>query len=69
MVNSIAGLLGRVSSVRALPPGLPVLAVAVVAGGLIGSTLGSRHVPHPVLRRLLALALAVAAWKLFTVRV
>ena len=69
LVNSIAGLLGRVSSVRALPPGLPVLALAAVAGGLIGSTLGSRRLPSPTLRRLLAAVLAIAAWKLFAVRV
>jgi uncharacterized protein len=68
LVNSIAGLLGRVSSVRALPPGLPVLALAAAAGGLIGSTLGSRRLPSPTLRRLLAAVLAIAAWKLFAVR-
>ncbi len=65
LVNSVAGLLGRASSVRALPPGLPVLAVAAVAGGLIGTTVGSRRLPPPTLRRLLAVVLAVAAWKLF----
>jgi len=68
LVNSIAGLLGRVTSVRALPPGLPVLALAAVSGGLIGSTLGSRRLPGPTLRRLLAAVLAVAAWKLIVVR-
>jgi uncharacterized membrane protein YfcA len=61
--------LRRVSSVRALPPGLPLLALAAVAGGLIGSTLGSRRLPSPTLRRLLAAVLAIAAWKLFAVRV
>jgi uncharacterized membrane protein YfcA len=69
LVNSVAGLLGRVSSVRALPPGLPALALAAVAGGLIGSTLGSRRLPSPTLRRLLAAVLAIAAWKLFAVRI
>jgi uncharacterized membrane protein YfcA len=46
-----------------------VLAIAAVAGGLIGSTLGSRRLPSPTLRRLLAAVLVVAAWKLFVVRV
>jgi len=69
LVNSIAGLLGRTTSVRALPPGLPVLAFAAVAGGLIGSTLGSRRLPSPTLRRLLAAVLVIAAVKLFAVRV
>jgi uncharacterized protein len=69
LVNSIAGLLGHVSSVRALPPGLPVLALAAGAGGLIGATLGSRRLPSPTLRRLLAAVLVIAAWKLLTIRV
>ena len=69
LVNSIAGLLGCATSVRALPPGLPVLALAAVAGGLIGSTLGSRRLPSPTLRRLLAAVLVIAAWKLIVVRV
>jgi hypothetical protein len=68
LVNSIAGLLGNLSSVRALPSGLPLLALAAATGGLIGSTLGSRRLPSPMLRRLLAAVLAIAAWKLFTVR-
>lgn len=69
LVNSIAGLLGHVASVKDLPPGLPALAIAAGAGGLIGSTLGARRLPNPALRRLLAVVLAVAAWKLIVVRV
>jgi len=66
LVNSIAGLLGNLASVHALPPGMPALAAAALSGGLVGSTLGSRHLPSPALRRLLAVVLAVAAWKLVT---
>jgi hypothetical protein len=36
-MNSVAGLLGHVSSVQSLPPAAFVWAVAAVAGGLIGS--------------------------------
>jgi len=68
LANSVAGLLGCLASVRALPAGLPVLAAAAVAGGLVGSTLGSRRLPSPALRRLLAVVLVVAAWKLIAVR-
>lgn len=69
LVNSVAGLLGHIASVKDLPPGLPVLAVAAGAGGLLGSTLGARRLPNPALRRLLAAVLVVAAWKLIVVRV
>lgn len=64
LVNSISGLLGHLSSVRSLPREIGILAAAALAGGLIGSTLGSRRLPNPVLRRLLAVVLLVAAGKL-----
>jgi uncharacterized membrane protein YfcA len=64
LVNSVAGLLGHVTSVRAIPAEIGVLAAGALAGGLIGSTLGSRRLPNPVLRRLLAAVLVVAAGKL-----
>jgi uncharacterized membrane protein YfcA len=64
LVNSISGLLGHVASVRMLPPEIGPLAGVAVGGGLIGSTLGSRRLPSPVLRRTLAAVLVVAAVKL-----
>ena len=64
LVNSIAGLLGHVSSVAQLPPNIPIWGVAVVLGGWIGASYGSRRAPPPVLRRLLALVLIVASVKL-----
>ena len=64
LLNSIAGLLGHFSSVAQLPPNILVWGVAVVLGGLIGATYGSRRAPAPVLRRLLALVLVVASVKL-----
>jgi uncharacterized membrane protein YfcA len=67
LVNSIAGLLGNLASVRALPAVLPYLAVAALVGGLVGSELGSRRLPPPAIRRLLALVLVVAAVKLIFV--
>ncbi|MEK7330113.1 MAG: sulfite exporter TauE/SafE family protein [Candidatus Eisenbacteria bacterium] len=68
LVNSLSGLLGHVASVRLLPPGMAWLGVAAVAGGLIGSTLGSRRLAPAVLRRMLAVVLVVAAAKLILVR-
>jgi uncharacterized membrane protein YfcA len=64
LVNSIAGLLGHLSSVEQLPPHLPLWAIAAVAGGWIGATYGTGKAPAPVLRQLLSLVLIVAGAKL-----
>jgi len=64
LVNSIAGLLGHVSSVAQLPPNIPIWGVAVVIGGWIGASYGSKRAPAPVLRQLLSLVLIVAGVKL-----
>ena len=64
LVNSIAGLTGQLAIVHSLPPEILYWAAAVVAGGWIGATYGSRHAPPPVLRRLLAVVLVVAGVKL-----
>jgi uncharacterized membrane protein YfcA len=65
LVNSVSGLLGHLSSVRSLPAEIGILAGIALTGGFIGSRLGSRRLPSPVLRRLLAVVLLVAAAKLF----
>src|ERR1700682_3526570 len=59
LVNSIAGLLGHFSSVAQLPPDIPIWGIAVVLGGWIGASYGSKRAPAPVLRQLLALVLIV----------
>lgn len=64
LVNSIAGLAGHFSSVAQLPPNIVIWGVAVLLGGLIGATYGSRRAAPPVLRRLLAVVLVVASVKL-----
>jgi len=64
LVNSIAGLLGHLSSVAQLPPSIPIWGVAAVLGGWIGATYGSKRAPAPVLRQLLSLVLIVAGVKL-----
>ncbi len=64
LVNSVSGLLGHLSSVRFLPREIGILAGVALLGGFIGSTIGSRRLPNPVLRRLLAVVLLVAAAKL-----
>lgn len=64
LVNSVAGLLGHVRSLHHLPASWPWLAVAVVAGGLVGSRWGSRVARPAQLRPALALVLVVASIKL-----
>jgi uncharacterized membrane protein YfcA len=64
--NSIAGLAGNVAIVRALPDDLPIYAVAVVAGALLGTTLGIRWQPPAVLKAL-GVVLIVAGLKLIGV--
>ena len=64
LVNSIAGLLGNLSATKSFPEFAMPLAVAVIVGGSAGSYLGSRRFPHTTIKRLLALVLTVAGFKL-----
>jgi uncharacterized membrane protein YfcA len=64
LVNSISGLLGHLSSVTQVPGNIPMWAVAVVAGGWLGASYGSKGAPTAVLRQLLSLVLVVAGAKL-----
>lgn len=64
LANSASGLAGNIASVGALPPELPLYAVAVLAGGLIGTTLGIR-LPTKWILRALGFVLLVASAKLF----
>ena len=64
LMNSLAGLAVIVAT-TCEPPALALpLAGAVVAGGFIGSWLGSRRLPSRALERLLALVLAIGGAKL-----
>ena len=51
LCNSIAGLLGNVAIVKALPPDLPTYAAAVALGAVLGTTLGIRWTTPMILRR------------------
>jgi len=64
--NSVAGLAGNYAALQQLPPALPLFAVAALAGGLIGTTLGIR-LPVRLVLRSLALVLVVAGAKLIGV--
>ncbi len=67
LINSAAGLAGNVASVQSVPAAVPLWGVAVLAGGFIGSGLGSRRLGTPVMRGLLAVVLLVAGLKLILV--
>lgn len=66
LANSASGLAGNFASVGSLPPELPVYAVAVLLGGLAGTTLGIK-LPTKWILRALGLVLLVASAKLFGV--
>ncbi len=67
LINSAAGLAGNVASVQSVPAAVPLWGMAVLAGGFIGSELGSRRLGTPVMRGLLAVVLLVAGAKLILV--
>jgi len=64
LVNSASGLLGHVASVERVPPEVRLWAPVVLVGGVIGSTLGSRVLPGPAIRVVLAVVLVLAGLKL-----
>jgi uncharacterized membrane protein YfcA len=66
LCNSIAGLLGNVAVLQHLPPDLPIYAGAVMAGALVGTTLGIR-LAIPGILKALGLVLAIAGLKLIGV--
>jgi uncharacterized membrane protein YfcA len=64
LVNSASGLAGTTFSIGSLPAALPLWAVAALAGGLIGTQLGTRALPVPGIRYVLALVLVIAGGKM-----
>lgn len=64
LVNSLAGLAGNLSATRELPALALPLAGVVAAGGLVGSSIGSRRLPNVAIERLLALVLVIGGAKL-----
>jgi uncharacterized membrane protein YfcA len=62
-VNSLAGLLGFASAGANLPAGIVWLSAAVLAGGLIGTTLGISRLPPRGILTVLAVVLVIAGAK------
>ena len=61
LCNSIAGLLGNVAIVKALPADLPIYAAAVLLGAVIGTTLGIRFAVPAILKALGAVLIIAGA--------
>jgi len=64
LVNSVSGLVGLLTRHPALPEALPYWVAAVLVGGTIGATLGSRRLGNTGLRRALAVVLLIAGAKM-----
>lgn len=63
LINSASGLLGLASVTTSLPQGIGWLAAAVLAGGLVGTTLGINRLPARALLVVLATVLTIAGGK------
>jgi uncharacterized membrane protein YfcA len=64
LLNSIAGALGLLVAGGRPPASISYWTLAAMAGGLIGSDLGSRRLAGPTLRRLMAAVLVIAGLKM-----
>lgn len=64
LLNSISGLLGNISATKNIPKFILPLGVAVIVGGVLGSYLGSRKLEPLTIKRLLAVVLIIAGFKL-----
>ncbi|MSQ22677.1 MAG: sulfite exporter TauE/SafE family protein [Dehalococcoidia bacterium] len=63
-INSLSGLLGRLSAGTLATGPLAIMVVPAFLGGLLGSQLGARRFSGLTIRRILAFALVIAAGKL-----
>ncbi len=64
VANSLSGLAGSVSSLKSLPPELPILVAAVACGAVLGTWLGVSCLPRKQLLQALGVVLTVAGAKL-----
>jgi uncharacterized protein len=68
LCNSASGLLGNLSSTRQLPLFALPLAASALAGGALGGYLGSQRFAPEAIKRLLAVVLTIAGYKLLFAR-
>ena len=63
LFNSLAGLMGNLLVLRTLPNELPLFAASALAGGLLGTGIGTSWASSTLLQRLLGLVLLIAGVK------
>lgn len=66
LLNSSAALAGNLSSLTMVPPALPLLAAAALAGGMLGGATGSRLLSPQAIARALTTVVAIAGLKMLT---
>jgi uncharacterized membrane protein YfcA len=64
LVNSISGLAGNISSTKHLPLFALPMVLAALSGGAVGSYLGSRKFSPGFIKKILAVVLLIAGYKL-----
>jgi uncharacterized membrane protein YfcA len=64
LLNSASGLAGNFSATQTFSPFAWALVIAALIGGTIGSYFGSHRLPHMTIKRLLAVVLTIAGFKL-----
>ncbi len=64
LANSIAGLAGQITKIPELPNVIWLWAFVVIIGGYIGAEFGSRKLNNPTIRKLLAVVLLIAGFKM-----
>ena len=62
--NSVSGLLGNLTSIRDLPPQLPLYIAAVLLGAFIGTRLGTTVLSTAGIKRAVGAVLVIAGLKL-----
>jgi uncharacterized membrane protein YfcA len=67
LVNSLSGLAGHLQKGGSVPDHMGIWTLAVISGGLIGSTLGATRLNSPVLRYTLGAILLMAGMKMVVI--
>ncbi len=64
-LNSVSGLLGNISSISKIPNTIPLFALAVLIGAIIGTQFGIKNFSNTGIKRALGAVLIIAGLKLF----
>lgn len=64
-LNSVSGLLGNISSISKIPNTIPLFALSVLIGAVIGTQFGIKNFSNTAIKRALGAVLIIAGLKLF----